>query len=94
MRAITITVLSALAVLTLAAAPALAGPHWHGGGHGGWGGHHGWGGHGYWGGPGLVFGLAGAALAATVAANAYCVSYAPIYDAYGNYIGRRPVNAC
>ena len=23
-----------------------------------------------------------------------CTSYAPIYDAYGNYIGQQPVNGC
>jgi hypothetical protein len=88
MRALKVTIFSA--ALALAAAPALAGPHWHGGGHG----HGHWGGgHGYWGGPGLVFGLAGAALLAGVAADA-CIRYEPIYDDYGNYVGRRPVNMC
>jgi hypothetical protein len=91
MRALKVTLLSALAAAALAAAPANAGPHFgHGGGH--W--HGGYWGGGYWGGPGLVFGLAGAAIAAGVAASAYCVSYVPVYDNWGNYVGRRPVNAC
>ena len=81
MRALKVTIISAAAVLTLATAPAFAGPHWHGHSHG------------YWGGPGLVFGLAGAALLAGVAAET-CVRYEPIFDAYGNYMGRRPVNMC
>ena len=79
MRALNVSILAA--ALALATAPALAGPHWHGHGHG------------FWGGPGLVLGLAGAAIAAGVAADA-CVRYEPVYDAYGNYIGRRPVNMC
>jgi hypothetical protein len=73
---------------------------WHGGGwHGsGWHGN-GWGGGG-WAGPAIVGGLAaGALLAAPYAyGNGYgyggCTSYAPIYDAYGNYIGQQPVNGC
>lgn len=90
MRALKVTVLAAVAAAALAAAPApaAAGPHWHGGGGHGWG-HHGWG----WGGPGLVFGLAGAALLAGVAAES-CVSYVPVYDKFGNVVGRRAVNAC
>jgi hypothetical protein len=92
MRALKVTVLAAAAALTLAAAvaPAAAGPHFGGGGH--WGGGHGWG-HRGWGGPGLVFGLAGAALLAGVAAD-QCVSWVPTYDDYGNVVGRHPVNAC
>jgi hypothetical protein len=81
MRALTFALLTSIAMLTLAAAPASANP-WH---H-----HH----HGFWGGPGFVFGLAGAAIAASIAADAYCVSYQPVYDDYGNYIGRRRVNGC
>ena len=68
------------AALSLTAAPADAHQHWHG--------------HGFWGGPGLIFGLAGAAIAAGVAADAYCVRYVPVYDNWGNYVGRRPVNEC
>jgi hypothetical protein len=78
---------------------------WHGGGWhgGGWhgGGWHG-GGHrgGGWVGPAIVGGLAaGALLAAPYAyGNGYgyggCTSYAPIYDAYGNYLGQQLVNGC
>ncbi len=46
----------------------------------------------FWG-PGLVIGLAGAAIAADVAAQD-CWRWQPVYDAYGNYIGRRRVNVC
>ena len=94
MRALKATILATVAAVALAAAPApaSAGPHWHGGGgHGGWGHHGGWGGG--WGGPALVFGLAGAAIAAGIAADA-CVRYVPVYDNWGNYVGRRAVNAC
>jgi hypothetical protein len=80
MNTIFATAFAAFAALALAAAPAEANPHWHG--------------HGFWGGPGLVFGLAGAAIAAGVAADAYCVRYVPVYDHWGNYVGRRPVNEC
>ena len=70
---------------------------WHGGGwHGG-----GWHRGGGWAGPAIVGGLAaGALLAAPYAyGNGYggyggCTSYAPIYDAYGNYIGQQPVRSC
>jgi hypothetical protein len=71
---------------------------WHGGGGrgGGW---HGGG----WAGPAVVGGLAaGALLGAPYAyGNGYgyggyggCQSYAPIYDAYGNYLGQQLVNGC
>jgi hypothetical protein len=80
MRAFTATVIAAVAAIGLATAPADAGPHWHG--------------HGYWGGPGLVFGLVGGLIAAGIAADAYCVRYVPVFDAWGNYVGRRPVNVC
>ncbi len=78
---------------------------WHGGGwHGGYGG---WGGGYGWGLGALGVGLAAGALASG-AYYGYgypgygygygygdgCVSYQPTYDSYGNYIGRRPVNAC
>jgi hypothetical protein len=70
---------------------------WHGGGwHGGGGGWHGGG----WGGAAVVGGLAaGALLAAPYAyGNGYgyngCGQYAPIYDAYGNYLGQQLVNGC
>ncbi len=76
------TALAFAAALALSAAPASAHEFHH---H-----HH----HDFWGGPGLIFGLAGAAIAATVAADAYCVRYEPVYDDYGNYMGRRRVNEC
>jgi hypothetical protein len=76
----------------------------HGGGFRGGGWHGGGGRGGGWYGPAVVGGLAaGALLAAPYAYGGYgyggygyggCTSYAPIYDAYGNYIGQQPVNAC
>jgi hypothetical protein len=51
------------------------------------------GGHGYWG-PGLALGVFGLAAGAIVASQYDCVRYRPIYDAYGNFIGRQPVNVC
>lgn len=79
------TIAASLTALTLAlavtASPAEAKPWpkpWH---------HHGFG-------PaGLVLGLAGLAVAADVAAQS-CTEYRPIYDSYGNYLGREPVNVC
>jgi hypothetical protein len=80
---------------------------WHGGGgRGGWHGG-GWrgGGPGWWG-PAAVGGLAAGALLAAPYAYGYgpyafgpyayggCTSYAPVYDAYGNYIGQQLVNGC
>ena len=69
---------------------------WHGGGwHGG-----GWHG-GVWAGPAIVGGLAAGALLGGAYYGGYggygyggCTSYAPIYDAYGNYIGQQPVRTC
>ncbi|WP_158813867.1 hypothetical protein [Methylocapsa sp. S129] len=63
------------------------GGHWHGGG---------------WGPAAVglgVLGLAGAAIATQGAYgydNGYgdCQAYRPVYDAYGNYMGRRLVNVC
>ena len=69
---------------------------WHGGG-GGWHGG-GWGGGG-WAGPAIIGGLAAGALLGGAYYGGYggyggCTSYAPIYDAYGNYIGQQPVRTC
>ena len=94
MRSLKVLAFASVAALTLAAAPVQAHPihpfpHPAPGGHFG---HGGWG-PGYWGGAGLAFGLAGAALA-TGAYVDYCVSYVPVYDDWGNYVGRRAVNAC
>ena len=76
---------------------------WHGGGHAWHGGRRGWhGGPGWWG-PAIIGGLAAGALAAPYAygygyGGPYgyggCQSYAPIYDAYGNYLGQQLVNGC
>ena len=77
---------------------------WHGGGwHGGhWHGGH-W--HGGWAGPAILGGLAAGALLAAPYAYGYgygpygygygsCTAYAPMYDAYGNYIGQQLVTVC
>jgi hypothetical protein len=74
---------------------------WHGGG-GGWhgGGGHGGGWNGGWAGPAIVGGLAaGALLGGAYYGGGYgygggCGTYAPIYDAYGNYLGQQLVNGC
>jgi len=72
--------------LAVSAGPAVAGPppfpHHH----------HGFGGFGL----GLGLGLLGGAIAAS---SAYyppdpCVRYVPVYDAWNNVIGQRPVNVC
>lgn len=75
---------------------------WHGGGgwrggYGGWrGGYGGWGG-GWWG-PAVIGGLAaGALLAAPYYGYGYggnCLTYTPVYDAYGNYIGQQATRIC
>jgi hypothetical protein len=66
------------------------GNHWHGGGGGGWG-------------PAAVgLGILGLAAGAAAASQGEpepgygdgCTAYRPVYDAYGNYMGRRPVNVC
>ena len=89
-----------MAADAVAASTAVAGGTdggWHGGGWRGGGWHRGGG----WAGPAVVGGLAaGALLAAPYAYGGYgyggygCTSYAPIYDAYGNYLGQQPVNGC
>jgi len=84
---------------TPASAATWRGGGWHGGAwHGGW--------HGgrYWGwGPGLAFGaLASAAIASAPYYYPYsypyayngCVSYQPVYDRWGRYLGQQPVNMC
>src|SRR5271165_5898233 len=68
------------------------------GGYGGWGGGYGgWGGGGWWG-PAVVGGLAaGALLAAPYYGYGYgggCLTYTPVYDAYGNYIGQQAARIC
>jgi hypothetical protein len=84
--AITKTVAAALAAVALSlavAGPTPAAAHtWVHGGHGG-----------FWG-PGVALGVFGLAAGAIAASQYDCVRYAPVYDAYGNYIGHRPVNVC
>jgi hypothetical protein len=66
---------------------------WHGGG-GGW--HHRGGG---FGGYGLGLGLGGLGYGADYYGDDYgydsgCLTYRPVYDRYGRYLGRQPVNVC
>jgi hypothetical protein len=79
------TVVGALAALTLSAAVIGATPA----SAGGWHHHH----YGFWG-PGVALGVLGLAAGAMAASEYECVRYQPIYDAYGNYVGRRAVNVC
>jgi hypothetical protein len=68
------------------------GGHYYGGhgyGYGGW--HHGYGGWGW--GPAIGLGL----VAGAIAGGAYydsCYRYQPMYDQFGNYVGRQLVNVC
>lgn len=92
------TSIAALTVgLALSASPADAGGFRMGGFHGGFGGFHGgfhgggfhrvgWGWRGHRWGPGIGFGV--------IAAGTACISYQPIYDDAGNYLGSNPVNVC
>lgn len=81
MRAIVATAFAAVLAVTLAAAPADAKPFFKPFGH--------------FGGPGLVFGLAGAAFAASAYGYAEnCIRFEPVVDYYGNVIGRRRINVC
>jgi hypothetical protein len=79
--------------VTAAASPASADPYW------GWRYHH----HGYWGGPALGLGIAGLAAGAIIASQGPyyggygyddCTHWVPTRDAWGRYVGRRPVNVC
>ena len=46
-------------------------------------------------GPWVAAGVIGAAAAAAAAsAEDPCIQYRPVYDAWGNYLGRRAVNVC
>jgi hypothetical protein len=81
------TIAASLAALTIGvtlvgATPASA--HWHPGGH-----------HGFWG-PGIAFGVLGLAAGgiAASAAEDNCIEHRPVYDRYGNFMGRQPVNVC
>lgn len=107
--AVSLTAL-ALGLGTVAMTTPASAAMWHGGGGwhgGGWhgGGWHGGGWRGGWRGPGWGAGalaagaIAGAALAAPYYYGGYdgygsCVSYQPMYDAYGNYVGQQAVNVC
>jgi hypothetical protein len=92
-----------------AAAPHAGGGHWHGGGGGGGHWHGGGGGHwhgGGWGPAAVGLGVLGLAAGAAIAAQPGpdydgpdpgddgCQAYRPVYDAYGNFMGRRLVNVC
>jgi hypothetical protein len=89
----------ALGASTPASAATWRGGGWHGGvWHGGWRGGR------YWGwGPGVALGAlaVGAAIASAPYYYPYypyayngCVSYQPVYDQWGRYIGQQPVNMC
>ena len=75
------TLAATLAALSLTASVAAADAHpfWP---HGQW--HHGFG----WG-PAFAFGVFGGAIATDS-----CLRYRPVYDAYGNYVGRHLINVC
>lgn len=79
------TVLAAALMLgagLAASAPASAmPPHWHHGPHWGWG----------WGGAGIGLGLGLGALAIEEGS---CIRFRPVYDDFGNFMGRRAVNVC
>jgi hypothetical protein len=78
----------------------------HGGGHFGGGGHWHGGGGGGWGPAAVGLGVLGLAAGAAIAAQPGpdydgpdpgddgCQAYRPVYDAYGNFMGRRLVNVC
>ncbi|HXW19349.1 MAG TPA: hypothetical protein VEK35_02480 [Roseiarcus sp.] len=53
-----------------------------------------WHNHGYWGGAVALGVIGGLAAGAIVASQYDCVRYRPIFDRYGNYLGREPVNIC
>jgi hypothetical protein len=77
-----------LALGVAAASPASADPYWS---H-----HH----RGYWG-PAVGLGIVGLAAGAIIASQGPyydggddCTRWRPVYDAWGRYLGRRPVNVC
>ena len=74
----TFAVSLAAIMLTASIAVANANP-WH---HGHWG-------HGFGWGPGVAFGVVGAGIYANS-----CLRSVPVYDAWGNYVGRRMTNVC
>lgn len=48
----------------------------------------------YWG-PAVGIGIAGLAVGAMVAASENdCIRYRPVYDRWGNFLGRRAINVC
>jgi hypothetical protein len=82
------TLAASLAALVLGASlsastPAAAGWRYYHGGYGG-----------YWGGAVALGVIGGLAAGAIVASQYDCVRYRPIFDHYGNYLGREPVNIC
>jgi hypothetical protein len=102
LAALAIGISAIVTVAPASAAPLPAhGGHIHGGGgprfHGG-GGWHG----GSWGPAAVGLGVLGLAAGAALAAPGYygdygdngCQAYRPVYDGYGNFLGRRLVNVC
>ena len=79
---ITASLIACALGLGVAASPAEAGPHWGHYRHGG-----------YWG-PAAAIGLFGAAIIGAEIASRNCVVYRPVYDQWGNYLGRRAFNTC
>ncbi|HYC26146.1 MAG TPA: hypothetical protein VEC58_08925 [Roseiarcus sp.] len=49
---------------------------------------------GYWGGAVALGVIGGLAAGAIVASQYDCVRYRPVFDRYGNFIGREPINVC
>jgi hypothetical protein len=79
------TIAASLAALVLGASLAASTPA-----AAGWRYYHG----GYWGGAVALGVIGGLAAGAIVASQYDCVRYRPVFDRYGNFIGREPVNVC
>jgi hypothetical protein len=77
----------ALAVATLSLATPAQAQHWRGGGGHGWRGGGGWG-------IGIYPGYYGYGYGYGYPYGDGCLAYRPVYNRYGEYIGRRLVNVC